>query len=162
MGDRRVPHHHPEGKPDSRSNTAMADWYTDPAMFGKRQYFVDKNSHILIKLLSFLTNFFQTQQRTRMHSSRMRTVRCSGRRVGGERGVSGGCLPGGVCLEGCLPGERGVSAPVHGGVHTPLPLWREWQTPVKTNYVADGKNRYVVRVRLIIKQIAVNYTESRL
>ena len=55
-----------------------------------------------------------------MHSSRMRTVRCSGRRGGGLGGVSkhalgrgvsalGGCLPG-----GCLPG--GLSGQVGGGL----------------------------------------------
>ena len=52
-----------------------------------------------------------------MHSSRIRTVRCSSR-------LLGGCLPG-----GCLPDT---------------PLWTEWQTGVKTlpccNYVADGNN----------------------
>ena len=37
---------------------------------------------------------------TRMHSSRMRTVRCSG------RPLRGGVCPGGVCLGGCLP--RGI------------------------------------------------------
>ena len=64
---------------------------------------------------------------TRMHSSRMRTVRYSGRHgVGGRvypstactgQGVSArGCLPSGYLLGGCLP--RGVSA--QGGVfHIP-------------------------------------------
>ena len=33
---------------------------------------------------------------TRMHSSRMRTIRCIGRLMGGN------CLPGCVCLRGCL------------------------------------------------------------
>ena len=53
---------------------------------------------------------------TRMQSSRMRTIRCSGRLLGG--GVCpGGCLP----REGCLPSPWGVH---------PLPVDR--QTPVKT------------------------------
>ena len=47
--------------------------------------------------------------RTRMRSSRMRTVHCSGCLGGGE----GGCLP-----RGCLPRRRGVSA--YRGVHLPL------------------------------------------
>ena len=38
------------------------------------------------------------QLKTRMHSSRMCTVRCSGRR-------GGGCLPGGVSVQGGLPGR---------------------------------------------------------
>ena len=47
---------------------------------------------------------------TRMHSSRMRTVRYSGRLRGG------GCLPGGVCLGGvCLGGGC-----LPGGKHPPL------------------------------------------
>ena len=94
---------------------------------------------------------------TRMHSSRMRTVRCSGHLDGGGGGaasqevsaavaVSGGgvsacrgmsacqgrCLPEGGCLcRGCQP-------------DTP-PLWTEWQTGVKTlpcrNCVADGNEK---------------------
>ena len=63
--------------------------------------------------------------KTRMHSSRMRTVRCSGRLLG----VS---AQGGVCLGGVYPG---VSA------RPPTPR-TESQTGVKTlpcrNYVADG------------------------
>ena len=60
------------------------------------------------------------QLKTRMHSNRMRTVRCSGRR---------GSLPGGF-LPQCMLG------------YTPPPR-TEWQTLVKTlhflNYVANGK-----------------------
>ena len=49
---------------------------------------------------------------TRMHSSMMCTVRCSGRlwAWGCLTGMSAqaGCLPGGACLpRGCLPGEVG-------------------------------------------------------
>ena len=55
---------------------------------------------------------------TRMHSSRMRTVRCSV-----HLGV--GSLPGGVSWKGCLP--RGVSTQ---GVYTSPPVER--QTPLKT------------------------------
>ena len=51
--------------------------------------------------------------KTRMYSSRMRTVRCSSRLLGKGVSVSGGvclggCLSGGVCLRVCLGG--GVSA----------------------------------------------------
>ena len=73
-------------------------------------------------------------EKTRMHSSRMRTVRCSSR----LRGGGGGCLLGGVCLLGevsacrggvCLPGgclpARGVvclgGVCLPGGVHLPPP-----------------------------------------
>ena len=44
---------------------------------------------------------------TRMHSSRMRTICCSGHLIGGvcPGGVSAwGCLPNGVSARGCLPG----------------------------------------------------------
>ena len=64
---------------------------------------------------------------TRMHSSRMRTVRCSG--------CPWGCLPRGwgICPGGVCPGWLPA---------TPPPLWTEWQTHVKTlpcrNYIADG------------------------
>ena len=56
--------------------------------------------------------------KTRMHSSRMRTICCSGRLGGG-----GVCL-GVVSAKGCLPGGGGVCP---GGVS---PVDR--QTPVKT------------------------------
>ena len=60
---------------------------------------------------------------TRMHSSRMRSIRCSSRLLEGCV-----CLPGGVCPEGgglfacqggCLPAREGVCLP--GGVY--LPGW---------------------------------------
>ena len=99
--------------------------------------------------------------KTRMHSNRMRTIRCSGR-LGGvclPRGVSaqGVCLPWGsicpggwgVCLEGggCLPGrclpERCVCSGgcLSGGVH--LPLWGDFLTRLRKHYLsaisfADG------------------------
>ena len=64
--------------------------------------------------------------KTRMNSSRIRTVRCSRRLPRGGVVWRGGGLPGGVCPGGCLP--RGVSAqrgclprggvcPGVGGVH---------------------------------------------
>ena len=39
-----------------------------------------------------------------MHSSRMRTVRCSGRRGGSAPVHVGICLPGGQCLPQCMLG----------------------------------------------------------
>ena len=96
---------------------------------------------------------------TRMHSSRMGTVRCSGRLMWGAGvsarevsvqvgvswgGLSRGCLPGGCLSEGCLP--EGVSAcwvsawggvwpssgvSARGCVHLP-PCQNSWQTLVKT------------------------------
>ena len=56
---------------------------------------------------------------TRMHSIRMRTVRCSGRLGGGAQGCvcPGEC----VCLGGCLP--RGVCLP-RGSVHHHTPMDR--------------------------------------
>ena len=76
------------------------------------------NYAILLKLIALS----RISNKQRMHSSRMRTVRCN------SRLCQGGCLPGGefrlpggvgclirgdVCLEGCLPGGvsvQGVSA----------------------------------------------------
>ena len=52
---------------------------------------------------------------TRMHSSRMHTIRCSGRLLDGGMGVS---ARGGVCLGGCLP--RGVASPMRVSAR-PLP-----------------------------------------
>ena len=55
--------------------------------------------------------------KTRMHSSRMRIVRCCSRLLGG--GVVVRCLPGGVSAQGrCLPGGEGICL---GGC--------VWQTP---------------------------------
>ena len=48
---------------------------------------------------------------SRMHSSRMRTVRCSGRRAVGCVCPGEGC----VCPGGCLPHPH----PVNAGIHTP-------------------------------------------
>ena len=80
------------------------------------------------------------RQEKKKHSSRMRTICCSGRLKGG------GCLPmevsaqGRVCLGGCLSGEC-TPPPGHRGKHPP---WTESQTGVRTlpfrNYYADGKN----------------------
>ena len=61
--------------------------------------------------ISPLKNWFQT----RIHSSRMRTVRCSGR-----LGKGGGVYPWGVSARGCLP-RRGLPGVCLG-------VWTEWQT----------------------------------
>ena len=90
----------------------------------------------------------QQTLKTRMHSSRKHTVRCSGR-------LGGVCL-GGVCLGGLPRGMSawGVSAGGRGlypGGVSQTPLWTELQTGVKTllcrNYVADGKSVHI-RFRL--------------
>ena len=80
------------------------------------------------KLHSFHTKIYIFSQITRMHSSRMRTVRCSGRLLGGV--CLGGVCPRGFCL---LPG--GVSSqedvcpggclPSVWGVYTSSPLWTD-------------------------------------
>ena len=100
--------------------------------------------------------------RTRMHSSRMLTVRCSGRLWGG--GGVGVCLGGVSAQMGCLPRGGvswgwGVSAQggvcivggvCRGGCLPNTPPWTEWQTGVKTlpchNYVADG-NKNTIHTR---------------
>ena len=83
---------------------------------------------------------FRKKPRTRMHFSRMRTVRNSSRLPGGRGSAwgdscSGGCLVWGVSLRwgawsgGCLlPGV--VSQ--HALWQNSHPLWTEWQTGVKT------------------------------
>ena len=76
--------------------------------------------------------------KTRMHSSRMRTVRCSSRLLGEGVVSARGCLPGGggylprgVCPGGCLP-------------HTSSPTpWTEWQTLWKY-YLAEIMLRTVI------------------
>ena len=68
------------------------------------------------EFLTLLSNF--DEKTTTMHSSRMRTVRCSGRRVG--------VCPGGVC-----PGGVGPST-----CWDTSALWTESQTPVKHNLAA--------------------------
>ena len=65
----------------------------------------------------------QKQGCTRMHSSRMRKVRCSGRRRSLPRGgvCLGGCLPRGISAQkGCLPGGvcQGGGGVCPGGVST--------------------------------------------
>ena len=102
-------------------------------------YFKHKLLHIY---LVYIICNNQTYCITRMHSSRMRTVCCSDRLLGGGvfsgRGcLIRGCLPGGCFPGGCLP----------RGDLPDTPLWTEWQTGVKSlpgrNYVADGKNSFL-------------------
>ena len=87
----------------------------------------------------------QTNRKTRMHSSRMRTVRCSGHV--GERGVYlRGCLPGGgVC--------RGEGGSVQGrwGVYLPSPVDRILDTRLCKHYlstttVADGNEKITLTI----------------
>ena len=71
----------------------------------------------------------------------MRTVRCCSRLLG--EGVSArgrvSAQGGGVCPGGVVS-ARGMSAPVHAGIHPPCER-NDWQTPVKIlpcrNFVAD-------------------------
>ena len=102
-----------------------------------------------------------------MYSSRMRTVRSSGR-------ISGGCLlRGGVCLQGGV-GSRGVSAP--GGVsgpggcllwgvggvvsqhvlrQTPPPPCGQTHACKNINFVADGNNNWLL-LNIGLKTLHVN------
>ena len=67
-----------------------------------------------IQLQAVQNNLLSNHDLTRMHSSRMRTVRCSGHLVGGASVCPGGCLPGGgVCPDGVCP---------EGCVHLPPPV----------------------------------------
>ena len=107
-------------------------------------------ANIIFKFSIFLKFCVMFTIKTKMHSSRMLTVRCSGRRggciqactrggfvsqhalgrVSALGGVYLGCnCPAGWLSRGCLP-------------HPPLCEQNDWQTPVKIlpcrNYVADG------------------------
>ena len=83
----------------------------------------------------------------------MRTVRCSGRLLGGG-GVwlwvsgRGGCLPRGCLAGGCLSGG-GCLPDIHR-------LWTESQTGVKTLtcriYVADGNECHQIRVKYRVRE----------
>ena len=80
--------------------------------------------------------------KTRMHSSRMRTVLCSGRQ--------GTCLP-----EGCLPGgvsARGVSA-MEGCLPSAC-----WDTPTPMNRMTDGCENITLPellLRMVITLVSV-------
>ena len=100
-------------------------------------------------------------QQTRMHSSRMHTVRCSDRLVGGNVCLGWGCLPGGVCLgessqgrclprgglsEGCLP--RGC---LPRGCTPPPPPWtdrRLWKHYLSATTVINDKHQRKISVSL--------------
>ena len=73
--------------------------------------------------LLLLLQIIQNHSQTRMRSSRMRTVRCSGRLGSGGGGVwpeEGVCLAGSAWGEGCLLGVC-VCLPVGEGGCTPHP-----------------------------------------
>ena len=73
-------------------------------------FFLFNEDHLLINVIEKFSITYQyyndaseKPKRTRMHSSRMRTVRCSGRR--------GGYLPGGVSAQGRVSGQAGGCLP---------------------------------------------------
>ena len=73
----------------------------------------------------------QKSCQTRMHSSRMRTVHCSG---------GGGCLPGGVCLGVCIrasTGQEGVCPSACWDTH---PLDRILDTRLSENITLTRKH----------------------
>ena len=119
------------------------------------EYESERKISLMFAAYSLIVFLFRSRFRfvwTRIHSSRMRTVRCSGHRGGGVCPEVGGvcpvgCLPGGVypsmhwaggvCPSACWDTQplipyswgvsqhalgRGVYAPVHGGIHNPLSL----------------------------------------
>ena len=106
---------------------------------------------------------------TRMHSSRMRTVRCSGRRGGGgvcipactgqgvcipvctgwggvsQHALGRGCLPRGVCAQGGCVCRGGVCLP-RRGVYIPAYTGQGgvypsacWDTPPPMNRILDTR-----------------------
>ena len=97
------------------------------------------------------------QTLTKMHSSRMRTVRCSGR-WGEGGGVSQDALGRGVCMLACT--EQGVCIPActgqgcvcprvsaqgslpGGGVHPSLREQNDWQTPADGNYIETTESGF--------------------
>ena len=97
------------------------------------------NNFYIHYLMSFHTPYYLL---TRMHSSRMRTVHCSGR-LGGGRCLPGGCLPGGACLGDVCWGVSAQVGCLPGGVHLPSVdrildtcLWKHY---LSATTVADGK-----------------------
>ena len=68
-----------------------------------------------------LNSSFPYILKRRMYSSRMRTVRCSSRLLGGGVSAQGDVCPGGVCSGGCLP--RGVDPSACWDTH---PLWTKF------------------------------------
>ena len=112
-----------------------------------------------------------------MHSSRMRTVRCSSHlgRMSARGCVSarGGCLngrvgvcpgwgafQGSVCPAGCLPGMGGMSAwgvsAWQGGVHLP-PLWTEFLTQTCENITFPQ-----LRLRTVEMPVNLNFVTTNL
>ena len=111
---------HPERPLDKPLRLPLQDVYK----IGGMCHFLGPTYH---RLKLFISVYLDTTV-TRMHSSRMRTVRSSSRLPGG------GCLPqyilGYVCPGGVCPGDvcssaywdmyaQGMSAPVHAWIHTP-------------------------------------------
>ena len=92
---------------------------------------------------------------TRMHSSRMGTVRCSGcAGVCLPRGVyPGDIYPGGGCPWRCLP--RGclphTPCPVHTGIHTPCPVYAGIDTPLWTEFLTHACKNITFLQLLLVK-----------
>ena len=107
---------------------------------------------------------------TRMHSSRMRTVRCSSRLLGGL--VGGLCLPGGCLPRGCVC--LGVSALggciQHALRQTPPCGQNSWHMPVKILPCATSLRTVInhctgtweQRLRLLAARVAHNSCSSRI
>ena len=84
-----------------------------------------------------LKEFRRIQNQNKMHSSRMRTVRSSGRISRGGVSAPGGCLlPGGVCSQGGCLLPWGVSAPgvsAPGGCGNPASTEADTPSPLCTD-----------------------------
>ena len=87
--------------------------------------------------------------KTRMHSSRMRTVRCSGR--------LGGCLPGGCLPMECLPQGSPQEGGVCPGVYTP---WTQKQTPPSpVNRITD-RCKNITFPQLLLHMVNINFLKK--
>ena len=88
---------------------------------------------------------------TRKHSSRMRTVHCSGRRGWGGL-LARGCLPAWGCLPHCILGYLPVGLPqVHAGIHPPM--WTEFLTHACENITFTLPTRGCPQVKQVSRCI---------
>ena len=116
----------PGGRPPPQTATAAGGTYPT----GIHSCFL-VNCHLAGQLF---TSFVSSNNKNAF-SSRMRTVRCSGRLAGGGLSAKvGWYLPRGVCARGVYARE-GVCLPVGVCTHPPIPLslgQNSWHTLVKT------------------------------
>ena len=111
-----------------------------------------KTENITLPQTSYASG--KNNKQTRMLSSRMRTVRCSGRREISDWG----CLPGGCVFQHAL--GREVSAPVHAGMY-PL-VDRILDTRLWKHYLSTSTMRTVTTSLNVLPEIGFSMIISSL